>query len=222
MRYAARTRKPASSAPRGRLQVSTSHLAPTAIAPRDAISQSGDPTIAIKYVPEAGDKGSKIVFIQVMRALLDGVAVKPGDTHSTFTFRDADTTADFYSVDYTSGEADPYYNGDDAGDKFAGQVQGDATATPKVASEMNDTPSYEDGHFPAGKTKLRKEFRSIAFSAAGADKGTFYAYAKWSFNKEKGKASTIQHHGSSTNTALPKSRAAIDLWCTNHGFTLPS
>ena len=86
---------------------------------------------------------------------------------------------------------------------------------------MTDTPGYTDASFPAGKSIFNADFHTIAFSAAGADKGKFYAYAHWAFNKVKGKASTIQHLNTSTNTALPKCKAAIDLWCTNHGFVLP-
>jgi hypothetical protein len=182
-----------------------------------AISSSGDPTVTIQYVPEASDKSTKIVFLQVVQTLLDGVAVKPGDCTAKFAHLDADTTGDFYAVDHTSGEADPYYNGDDAGKD--GGTQGNAITG--VNADMTDTPSYGDGLFPAGKTTFKAQFRTIAFSAAGADKGTFYSYAKWSFNKEKGKAASISHEGTSTETALPKSKAAINLWCTNHGFALP-
>jgi hypothetical protein len=184
-----------------------------------AISSSGDPTATIKYVPEATDKSTKIVFIQVVQTLLDGVAVKPGDCSAKYAHLDPDTTSDFYAVDYTTGEADPYYNGDDAGNDIG--TQGNATSSPKVDAEMTDPPNYKDTSFPAGKTTFQAQFRTIAFSAAGADKGTFYAYAKWSYNKEKGKTASIAHEGTSTNTALPKSKAAIDLWCTNHGFALP-
>jgi len=210
---------PASRA--GRMSVTVAHTPSTVIGPRAAISQSGDPTVLIKYAPEAGDKSTKIVFIQVMKTLLDGTAVKPGDAHNSFKYRDADTTADFFSVDYVNGEADPYYNGDDPGDKGANQKQGDATATPKVTASMDDTPNYSDGAFPAGKSKFGFTFRTYAFSAAGADKGTFYAYAKWKFNKEKGSASTISHDGETAGGPVAEDKTAIDLWCTNHGFTPP-
>lgn len=183
------------------------------------VSSSGDPTVTIKYSPEAADTSTKIVFIQVVQVSLDGTPVKPGTAAAVFSHLDADTTADFYCVDHLSGEADPYYNGDDVG-KDTG-TQGKATA-PTVDADMTDAPNYADASFPVGKTKFKAEFRTIAFSAAGADKGKFYAYAKWSFNKEKGNPSKINHEGTSTNTALPKSKAAINLWCTNHGFVLPT
>jgi hypothetical protein len=182
------------------------------------ISASGAATVSITYKPEAADKSTKIVFIQVMRELLDGNPVKPSVAAPAFAYQDADTTTDFYHVDYVSGEADPYYNGDDAAD---GGTQGNATSSPKVDATMTDTPNYSDGNFPAGKTKLSWEFRTIAFSADGADKGTYYAYARWTYNKEKGKAATVTHQGTSTNTALPKNKAAIKLWNTNHGFAMP-
>lgn len=183
------------------------------------ISESGSGTVNIDYAPEATDTSSKIVFIQVMREYLDDTAVKPSEIHASYAYQDADTTGDFYHVDYDSGEADPYYNGDDAAD---GGTQGNATSTPKVTAHMDDTPNVDDAHFPAGKKKIKFEFRSIAFSAAGADKGTFYAYAKWFYEKEKGTAGSTRLDGTSTDTALPKSKEAIKLFCTNHGFVLPT
>jgi hypothetical protein len=183
------------------------------------ISSSGDPTAMITYVPKAADTSSKIVFIQVVQVSLDGTPVKAGSIAPAFSHMDPDTTPKFYCVDYFPGEADPYYNGDDAG-KDTG-TQGDATATPKVNADMTDGPNLPDASYPAGTTKYKAQFRTIAFSAAGADKGTFYEYAKWSFNKVKGSAGSISHEGTSTDTSLPESRAAITLWCTNHGFVLP-
>ena len=53
-------------------------------------------------------------------------------------------------------------------------------------------------------------------------KGTYYAYAKWFYEKEKGKPATTSLGGTSTDTSLPKSKEAIKLFCTNHGFTLPT
>ncbi len=183
------------------------------------IGQSGSGTVKADYTPEATDTSTKIVFIQVMREYLDGVAVKPSASDAAFAYQDADTTADFYHVDYVSGEADPYYNGDDDADDSG--TQGKAAA-PAVTAHMEDAPSYDDATFPVGKTKLQYEFRSIAFSAAGGDKGTYYAYAKWFYEKEKGKPEKTSLDGTSTDTALPASKVAIKLWCSNHGFALPS
>jgi len=183
------------------------------------MSASGDPSVAFKYSPEAGDKSTKIVFIQVMRELLDGTPAKPSESDATFAFQDADTTTDFYHVDYESGEADPYYNGDDRPQDFG--TQG-SVGPPKVDSESEDEPDYDDADFPAGKSKITYEFRTIAFSAAGPDKGTYYAYAHWTYQKEKGNAATITHQGTSTDTSLPKSKAAITLWASNHGFVMPA
>lgn len=184
-----------------------------------AITEGGTGRVNVDYAPEATDTSSKIVFIQVMREYVDDTPAKPSESNAAFAYQDADTTADHYHVDYVSGERDPYYNGDDALDKG---IQGDTTSTPKVTAHMDDKPSYDDSTFPAGKSKLKYEFRSIAFSAAGADKGTYYGYAKWFFEKEKGKPETTKLDGTSTETALPKSKEAINLWCSNHSFTPPT
>ena len=183
-----------------------------------AISESGAGTVKIDYAPTASEKSTKIVFIQVMREYVDGAPAKPSASDAAFAFQDADTTGDLYHVDYKSGEADPYYNGDDAAD-FG--TQGNATSTPKITAHMDDTPSYDDANFPAGKSKIKYEFRTIAFSAAGADRGTFYGYAKWFYQKDKGVADKTSLDGTSNDTALPKSKEAIDLFCSNHGFVLP-
>ncbi len=203
------------------LRVGVSYGAPSVIGPAKGISQSGTPKVLIKYAPEAGDKSTKIVFIQVMRELLDGTATKPGTIVKAFDYQDADTTADFYHVDYKKGEKDPYYNGDDPEDAGSLQIQGNATSSPKVTAQMDDTPDFQDAWMPAGKSKVKWEFQTFAFSAAGADKGKFHAHAKWTFDKEKGKASTISHDGEATGAPPATDKTAIDLWCTNHGFTLP-
>lgn len=184
------------------------------------VASTGAPRVRITYKPEAADKSTKIVFIQVVQVLLDGTPVKPGTADANVSHLDADTTGDFYAVDHFSGEADPYYNGDDASSDSG--TQGNATTTPAINATMSDTPNYPETSFPAGKKTFVADFHTIAFSAAGADKGKFYAYAHWSYTKPKGKGSTIMHLNTSTNTSLPKSKAAIDLWCTNHGFTLPT
>ena len=105
--------------------------------PGKMASASGSGTVTSTYTPEATDKSTKIVFIQVMREILDGAPSKPSESDPNFTYQDADTTADFYHVDYVSGEKDPYYNGDDPGDIG---TQGNAAVTPKVNATMQDTP----------------------------------------------------------------------------------
>lgn len=183
-----------------------------------AISASGSGTVTTTYTPEAKDKGTKIVFIQVMRELLDGVPVKPSVAAPAFAYQDADTTSDFYHVDYVSGEKDPYYNGDDPQD-FG--PQGNAVSTPAVAASTSDTPNYPDGSFPVGKSKLAWEFRTAAFSAAGADEGTYYGYVDWAYAKEKGKAAKTAVGTTSAGTPGSKFESAVELWNNNHGFKMP-
>ncbi|MCI0456703.1 MAG: LysM peptidoglycan-binding domain-containing protein [Gemmataceae bacterium] len=176
-------------------------------------------TISIRYTPEPGDKSTKIVFIQVMRELLDGVVSLPSVLDPDFAYQDPDTTpVDKFHVDYVTGEADPYYNGDDAQDPGR---QGNAVSTPTRSARMRDTPRYLDGTFPAGKSKMKYEFRTAAFSAAGKDQGSYYRYVDWSYEKEKGKKSKLKIGSSGSDPGM-KFTAAVDLWCKNHGFVLPT
>lgn len=192
--------------------------APSGGATARAISASGSGTVTTTYTPEAKDKSTKIVFIQVMRELLDGNPVKPSVAAPAFAYQDAVTTGDFYHVDYVSGEKDPYYNGDDPQD-FG--TQGNALAKPAVAASTHDTPNYNDGSFPAGKSKLLWEFRTAAFSAAGEDAGTYYGYVDWAYAKEKGKAANTAIGTSSATEPGRKFEDAVKLWSSKNGFKLP-
>jgi hypothetical protein len=109
-----------------------------------AISASGTGTVYTSYTPEAADKSTKIVFIQVMRELLDGVPVKPSVTSPYFSYQDADTTSDFQHVDYVRGEKDPYYNGDDPRDIG---TQGNAISKPRLPLPPGTPRSTTMGHF---------------------------------------------------------------------------
>jgi hypothetical protein len=186
-------------------------------------AQLGGPTIRFIYDPGARDQSTKIVFIQVMREQLEGVTVLPSALAPSFSYQDADSTpGDLYHVDYVSGENDPYYNGDDAGLDFgtqghAPQFEGD----PPVSARTSDTPNFLDADFPDGKTHMRWEFRTAAFSAAGPDAGRYYQYVHWTYTKEKGTAAVLRIVDYDTQPG-PKFRAAVDLWCANHGFSLPT
>lgn len=182
-----------------------------------AISAGGSGTVATTYTPEATDKSTKIVFIQVMSESLDGVLVKPSVAAPAFAYQDADTTGDFQHVDYVSGEKDPYYNGDDASD-FG--TQGNAAT--KVAASTTDSPSYSDASFPPGKSKLLWDFRTAAFSAAGEDAGTYYGYSDWAYIKDKGIAGRTSAKGTSTGGPGGKFEGAVKLWNSNHGFKMPT
>lgn len=183
-----------------------------------AISAGGSGTIASTYTPESDDKSSKIVFIQVMRESLDSVPTKPSTIDAAFSYQDADTTSDFHHVDYVSGEKDPYYNGDDSGDIG---TQGNAVSNPKVPASTNDTPHYNDASFPAGTTKVLWQFRTAAFSAAGGDAGRYYGYVDWSYEKDKGAPDKTAIAGTHSGGPGGSFEAAVRLWNSNHGFSMP-
>jgi hypothetical protein len=182
------------------------------------ISASGDPRINITYTPDAGDQSTKIVFIQALQNSLDGVLKKPGDIWPAFSYQDKDTTATFWQVDYDDGENDPYYNGDDVGhDKGA---QGNATSKPPVVATMSDKPNAET--FPTGSSKISLGFRTASFSAAGPDRGTFYDYVDWTYAKEKGKTGKTTTGSTGSGNPGTPFLDAVNLWCKNHKFVLPS
>lgn len=182
------------------------------------ISGSGTGTVAITYKPEAKDKSTKIVFLQTIRVLLDGMPCKPSKIDSTLSYKDPDTTKAFHYVDYLKGEKDPYYNGDDPQDSG---TQGNAVSSPKVDATMSDTPYYPDSSFPKGSKKTTWEFKTAAFSATGKDKGTYYEYIDWTYEKEKGKTDKTAIGSKGTRNPGKSFTDAVSLWCKNHGFKLP-
>jgi hypothetical protein len=180
-----------------------------------------EPSIRLTYFPEAKDRSSKIVFIQVMRELRDGNLVFPSQISAEFAYQDIDTTfTEFMHVDYVTGENDPYYTGDDAGDKIPGieARQGNAVSTPKVSAHMLDAPGIG---VPDGMNEIRWEFRTAAYSAGGADAGTFYRYVDWNYVHKKGSPSRLRMTGQGTDPGQPF-KDALQLWCFNHGFVLPT
>jgi hypothetical protein len=159
------------------------------------------------------------VFIQTVQFKADGTAVKPGSLQASFAYRDADLTPTMWAVDYTNGEKDPYYNGDDAG--LDGGVQGNATTTPAVNATMGDTPDWPDVLFPAGAKKVEETFVTASFSAAGADSGTFYDWIDWTYAHEKGKTGKITLGKGGTGTPGTDFTDSVSLWASHHKFVLP-
>jgi hypothetical protein len=172
------------------------------------------------YTPEPTDKSTKIVFIQVMRELIDGVPIKPSAAGSGYGYQDAATTGDLYHVDFTRGEKDPYYNGDDRGE-WRGK-QGNALAKEPKAATMSDGPEFSDAWFPNGASTLIWEFRTAAFSAAGEDRGSYYAYVDWSFTKVKKQDAATEVGASRSGDPGSQFRSAVDLFCASRGFVMPA
>jgi hypothetical protein len=169
---------------------------------------------------------TKIVFVQVIQQL--GVKADGTTTNLTFAqqgFANAATldkdVVNGQTVDYLVGEADPYYNGDDASDIGTQGAQG---ATPKAAT-MNDTPNRTDASYPAGIVSIRLQFEVDAFCAAGASAGQYYGRLLWTWERAKGAAGTkgtISGISTDQNQPSAGATAALNLWATNHGFTVPA
>jgi hypothetical protein len=184
------------------------------------VATTNEPRIFFEYTPRPKDRSTKIVFIQVMRGFIDGVASLPSEQHKYHLgkTRDADTTARMFYLDYMGDDTDPYYNGDDISD---GGRQGDATADPTVSATMQDRPDPLDRNYPPGKTTVRWDFRTAVYSAAGADAGAFYQYQDWTYEKVKGHRAKITL-GRGGRDPGPDFKEALELWCKNRGFTLPT
>jgi hypothetical protein len=190
-------------------------------AQKKIIALVAEPAIRLTYFPEAKDLSSKIVFVQVMRELRDGNLAFPSQISADFAYQDIDTTfTEFMHVDYVTGETDPYYTGEDAGDKIAAVEarHGNAISTPHVSAHMRDAPNIT---VPDGMNEIRWEFRTAAFSAAGADAGSFYRFVDWTYVHKKGQPSRLKVVGQGADPGRPF-KDALNLWCFNHGFVLPT
>jgi hypothetical protein len=181
------------------------------------------------YFPEAKDESTKIVFIQVMRELLDGVPVFPSKLDATprSNFLDTDTTPRFYHVDYVQGMVNPW-----AADLAPGHVSGSAFGphpyAPGTPAKFWDDPEFHDivvdllGNVRAGPWHMKWEFRTAAFSAAGADAGTYYAYQDWSYEVwDTGAWKSLR--GPTGIDPGPDFKDAVSFWAGNHApFKVPT
>src|ERR1700675_2525781 len=52
---------------------------------------NNNPEINFWYTPGPKDQSTKIVFIQVVKLVMDGKDVLPSEFHPSFSFKDADT-----------------------------------------------------------------------------------------------------------------------------------
>jgi len=183
--------------------------------PARRLTASGSGRVDFTYTPEPTDRSTKIVFIQVMRELLDGTPVRPSAVDPRDSYLDADTTSDMDHVDSSRGERDPYYNGDDGNDSGD---RGDATSTPPRAATMDDRPDVPN---LGQHNNVRFEFRTAAFSAAGADEGTYYAYADWIYSRTATTFGDTSIIGIRAGDPGSRFRSAVARFCSNHGFTMP-
>jgi hypothetical protein len=70
-------------------------------------------------------------------------------------------------------------------------------------------------------SRVNKAFRTAVFSAAGVDAGMYYGYQDWFCEYEKGSETrlTLGWDGKDPGQDF---KDAVDLWCDNHSFTLPT
>jgi len=167
---------------------------------------------------------TSIVYIQVKQPIgvkADGTT--RALTHAEQGFPNAATLdgdlASGRSVDYIVGEADPYYNGDDASD--VGGAKGVQGPTPASAT-MSDHPRRSDGTYPADIVTIRLNFEVAAFCRSGEDKGKYFGRLLWNWERTKGAATTDGTTSGITADRLQPTAgftAAVTKWNTNHSFT---
>jgi len=131
---------------------------------------------------------SKIVNIQFLRMVADGVPLKPGTYYSGFAFRDPVTTDALWYVDFLDGETTPDYQQNGT----IGQTGYVNEAGSRIAW-MPDTPATgggDKGFFsdsnPTGWKKVVYEFRTYSWCMASGKDGqcnTWYEAISWTFTK---------------------------------------
>lgn len=193
----------------------------------EIVTTTDNNTIWITYPPSCTENCTKIVFIQVVcrKVILEDESeqyYKPGDANQNWRDKANDTVNGgnkLCTVDYITGESDPFYNGDDNVDIGSqGKHESSRNAT------MTDAPRYADNRFDKlerkfGKTvkKLVSEFETCAYCAEGADKGKFYGCVKWTYEKERGERGISMADGK-TSGPSKKFKDALKKWNDNHGF----
>ncbi|MBI4399245.1 hypothetical protein HY570_00715 [Candidatus Micrarchaeota archaeon] len=190
----------------------------------------GGREINITYAPVCTENCTKIVFIQTVcrkAVFADGSEspFNPSDVEPTWRDKDAVTVdgGKLCTVDYITGESDPYYNGDDAAD---GGAQGKHAGS--LNAGMSDTPFYPDDAFDELKKKFGKEpkkivleFEVCAFCAEGPEAGAYYGCFRWNYEKEKGSDGSSSDQGSDAREPSKKFKEATDKWSKEKGFPLP-
>lgn len=191
------------------------------------ISTPGNNSIDLKFDPANVcdiTPCSKIVFVQTIKM----TGQKSDGTVRNLTFAeqgwsksvplDADVTNAGWTVDYVTGEKDPYYNGDDGGDIG---TQGLQNGTPKTAT-MNDGPTRGDGSYPADIVKIILDFEVAAYCAAGQNKSEYLGTTTWKWERPKGGTITVTKTAGSRSAPSKNFTDALSKWGANHTFSLPT
>ena len=128
-------------------------------------------------------KCEKIVHVQFIQYVADGVVVKPGDLWSGWKYRDKISTSDGWSIDCLPGENTPdYQQGTGDGSKNGGSRN----------ATMNDTPNIRDfvpqGFFDPVSNKTGTKiftmtFETYAWCMKGPDCGHWYEGVAWEYKK---------------------------------------
>lgn len=127
-------------------------------------------------------KCDKIVHVQFVRRYGDGKVIKASEFSSALSHKDADTTADGWSIDSLASETTPdYQQGTGDGKKNGGTTKATMTDAPKTGG--GDKGFYNAGTNPTGWKTHRKEFYAFAYCMKGPDCGTWYEGVHWEYTK---------------------------------------
>lgn len=154
-------------------------------APPNSVT-TNENVIGITFHPQRSSRVgtcTKITFIQFMRPLLGGNAVKPSAINPDWAYKDAVTTPDGWLVDHrTRRDNTPSYideppdlKGDRARLGFGYKDPGGAMKT----AEMGDTPNLTP---PPGRDVF-VQFSAFAWCMAGPECGKWYEGISWTYAK---------------------------------------
>lgn len=178
--------------------------------------------ITTTYTPRAANPACASIYMTQTCRDVDqsGNLVKPKDfkTKAFEHLQDDMTTGGTY-VDHVACEKDPYYNGEDAGKDVKSQGTNNGTAA--TPTTMSDAPSYSDGIFPTGVTRITSTFEVCAICK---DDGRILDCFTWTYTRTKGDGTggTIAS-GTTASTGSQEFKDAKKKFETNHksGTTCP-
>ena len=184
----------------------------------------GQASLQLRFTPEGFlPRTDNLVFCQVFRRTAvkaDGfkVPILPSLYIEYAGSPELDMlTVDGATVDHKVGELEPYYNGRDPHDFFAGaqdrQHAGMINGAVKPTAMLYKCRTYEE-HWralnPEGIKEVCFDYETAAFCENGDDKGFFLGRAKWSWGKKRSEPVVASIEFAEAVRGAPTGRVIID------------